>query len=301
VKSAYLLRKNMLDISKKTNITYSQNLQTKKILVKQRSKPNLFVNNKQNQTIILALALHWSVKQSFYKIQQIIVDGILRVYRSQGVSIADKHVEIIVKQMTSKVRIINSSAAKLTDYSFSLRNINRGLDLESNKQMLSFKPTAQTAKTKQTVLRKRTSSDNTRRYRKRNQIFETKLLEQLLSNNLDGPSGLFPGEIIDIDFVENINIFLFKTSSFDTFNAKNQTTFAIEPIKYEPIVLGITRASLEVESFLSAASFQQTTRVLSQAALYKKKDFLKGLKENIIIGNLIPAGTGYLSSLNLTL
>jgi hypothetical protein len=304
VKSAYLLRKNMLDISKKTNITYSQNLQTKKILLKQRSSPmgtpNLFVNNKQNQTIILALALHWSVKQSFYKIQQIIVDGILRVYRSQGVSIADKHVEIIVKQMTSKVRIINSNAAKLTDYSFSLQNINRGLDLESNKQMLSFKQTAQTTKTKQTILRKRKSSNTIRKYQKRNQIFETKLLEQLLSNNLDGPSGLFPGEIVDIDFVENINIFLFKTSSFDTFNAKNQTTFAIEPIKYEPIVLGITRASLEVESFLSAASFQQTTRVLSQAALYKKKDFLKGLKENIIIGNLIPAGTGYLSSLNLT-
>ncbi|EFJ39135.1 hypothetical protein VOLCADRAFT_71780, partial [Volvox carteri f. nagariensis] len=115
-----------------------------------------------------------------------------------------------------------------------------------------------------------------------------------------GPSGLFPGEIVDIDFVENINIFLFKTSSFESLNAQKQTTFAIEPIKYEPIVLGITRASLEVESFLSAASFQQTTRVLSQAALYKKKDFLKGLKENIIIGNLIPAGTGYLSSLNLT-
>ena len=49
-----------------------------------------------------------------------------------------------------------------------------------------------------------------------------------------------------------------------------------------------------MESFLSAASFQQTTRVLRQAALYKKKDFLKGLKENVIVGNLIPSGTGYL-------
>nr|AXZ97176.1 RNA polymerase b''-subunit [Eudorina sp. NIES-3984] len=303
VKSAYLLRKNMLEISKKTNITYSQNLHFTEIALKQKSKSNLFVNNKQNQTIILALALHWSVKQSFYKIQQIIVDGILRVYRSQGVSIADKHVEIIVKQMTSKVRIINPNAAKLTDFSFSLQNINRGLDLEKNKQTLSVKHPAQKNKTKQTILLprrgQRKSSDNTRKSGKTNQIFETKLLEQLLSNNLDGPSGLFPGEIVDIDFVENINIFLFKTSSFDKFNAENQTTFAIEPIKYEPIVLGITRASLEVESFLSAASFQQTTRVLSQAALYKKKDFLKGLKENIIIGNLIPAGTGYLSSLNL--
>nr|ACY06040.1 beta'' subunit of RNA polymerase [Volvox carteri f. nagariensis] len=300
VKSAYLLRKNMLDISKKTNITYPQNLQTKQTLLKQNTKPNLFVNNKQNQTILLALALHWSVKQSFYKIQQIIVDGILRVYRSQGVSIADKHVEIIVKQMTSKVRIINPNASKLTDYSFSLQNINRGLRLESHKQKLSSRHTAQSPITKQTILRKRKNIVNTGDREKTNQAFDTKLLEQLLSNNLDGPSGLFPGEIVDIDFVENINIFLFKTSSFESLNAQKQTTFAIEPIKYEPIVLGITRASLEVESFLSAASFQQTTRVLSQAALYKKKDFLKGLKENIIIGNLIPAGTGYLSSLNLT-
>ena len=247
------------------------------------SLPNLFANYSQNQTIILALALQWSVKQSFYKIQQIIVDGILRVYRSQGVSIADKHVEIIVKQMTSKVRIINSNASKLTDYSFSLQNITRGLHPEVNKPRL---------KTNHKL------SNKTKRG-KTSQAFENKLLEQLLSNNLDGPTGLFPGEIVDIDFVENINIFLLKTSSLESLNTQTQTTFAIEPIKYEPIVLGITRASLEVESFLSAASFQQTTRVLSQAALYKKKDFLKGLKENIIIGNLIPAGTGYLSSLNL--
>nr|QKN19222.1 beta' subunit of RNA polymerase [Eudorina elegans] len=300
VKSAYLLRKNMLDISKKTNITNPQNLQTKQTLLKQNPKSNIFVNNKQNQTIISALALHWSVKQSFYKIQQIIVDGILRVYRSQGVSIADKHVEIIVKQMTSKVRIINPNASKLTDYSFSLQTINRNLHLEDHDQKFLSKHTAQARKRKQTISDKRKSIVNTGKRRKLNQAFETKLLEQLLSNNLDGPSGLFPGEIVDIDFVENINIFLFKTSSFESLNAPNQTTFAIEPIKYEPIVLGITRASLEVESFLSAASFQQTTRVLSQAALYKKKDFLKGLKENIIIGNLIPAGTGYLSSLNLT-
>ena len=69
-------------------------------------------------------------------------------------------------------------------------------------------------------------------------------------------------------------------------------------ITYEPLVLGITKASLEVDSFLSAASFQQTTKVLSNAAISKKKDFLKGLKENVILGNLIPAGTGYLVYLN---
>jgi hypothetical protein len=147
------------------------------------------------------LPLEKAVRQSFYKIQQIIVDGVLRVYRSQGVTIADKHLEVIVRQMTSKVKIING---------------------------------AQT--------------------------------------------GFFPGEIIDLQFVERVNLSLMKK------------------IQYEPLILGITRAALEVDSFLSAASFQQTTRVLSSAAIEKRKDFLKGLKENILLGNLMPAGTGYLVS-----
>jgi hypothetical protein len=145
------------------------------------------------------LPLDKAVRQSFYKIQQIIVDGVLRVYRSQGVTISDKHLEIIVKQMTSKVRILEG-----------------------------------------------------------------------------GQTGFFPGEVANLEFVEQVNKLL------------------INPVKYEPIVLGITKSSLEVDSFLSAASFQQTTRVLSGAAIARKKDFLKGLKENVILGNLIPTGTGYL-------
>jgi DNA-directed RNA polymerase subunit beta' len=140
-----------------------------------------------------------AVRQSFYKIQQIVVDGVQRVYKSQGVTISDKHLEVIVKQMTSKVRITDG---------------------------------AQT--------------------------------------------GFFPGEVVDLCFVEKLNQNL------------------IKKMTYEPLILGITKASLEVDSFLSAASFQQTTRVLSKAAIYRKKDFLKGLKENVILGNLIPAGTGYL-------
>nr|YP_010564971.1 RNA polymerase beta'' subunit [Chlamydomonas chlamydogama]UZA61970.1 RNA polymerase beta'' subunit [Chlamydomonas chlamydogama] len=145
------------------------------------------------------LPLEQAVRQSFYKIQQIIVDGVQRVYRSQGVTIADKHLEVIVKQMTSKVKITEG-----------------------------------------------------------------------------GQTGFFPGEIVDLYLVEEVNHILTKK------------------VQYEPLVLGITRASLEVDSFLSAASFQQTTKVLSKAALSRKKDFLKGLKENVILGNLIPAGTGYL-------
>jgi DNA-directed RNA polymerase subunit beta' len=145
------------------------------------------------------LSREQAVRQSFYKIQQIIIDGVQRVYRSQGVTIADKHLEVIVKQMTSKVRI-----------------------------------------------------------------------------TFGGSTGYLPGEICDLYDIESLNK-------------------ELRPkIMYEPIVLVITKASLEEKSFLSAASFQQTTRVLSKAALSRKNDYLNGLKENVILGNLIPAGTGYL-------
>jgi hypothetical protein len=145
------------------------------------------------------LPLEQAVRQSFLKIQQLIVDGVQRVYRSQGVSIVDKHLEVIVRQMTTKVQILHG---------------------------------AQT--------------------------------------------GFFPGELVNLDFVERINKFL------------------LVKIRYEPVVLGITRSSLEVDSFLSASSFQQTTKILALAAISRKKDFLKGLKENILVGNLMPSGTGYM-------
>ena len=65
-----------------------------------------------------------------------------------------------------------------------------------------------------------------------------------------------------------------------------------EPAKWEPILLGITKASLLTESFISAASFQETTRVLTEASVNGKRDQLRGLKENVIVGRLIPAGSG---------
>jgi len=64
------------------------------------------------------------------------------------------------------------------------------------------------------------------------------------------------------------------------------------PARQEPVLLGITKASLSTESFISAASFQETTRVLTEAAVSGKTDELRGLKENVIVGRLIPAGTG---------
>jgi len=65
-----------------------------------------------------------------------------------------------------------------------------------------------------------------------------------------------------------------------------------KPAEYEYVLLGITKASLSTDSFISAASFQETTRVLTEAAILGKRDDLRGLKENVIVGRLIPAGTG---------
>ena len=72
-----------------------------------------------------------------------------------------------------------------------------------------------------------------------------------------------------------------------------------KPVTFSPLLLGITRASLNTESFISAASFQETTRVLTDAAVEGKTDYLKGLKENVIMGGLIPAGTGMEDSRNM--
>ncbi|MBX7459027.1 DNA-directed RNA polymerase subunit beta' [Qipengyuania sp. 1NDH17] len=92
-----------------------------------------------------------------------------------------------------------------------------------------------------------------------------------------GDTVLLPGEQVDLEEMNETNAKL----------AKNK-----EPAKGTPILLGITKASLQTRSFISAASFQETTRVLTQASVEGKKDTLVGLKENVIVGRLIPAGTG---------
>jgi DNA-directed RNA polymerase subunit beta' len=68
-----------------------------------------------------------------------------------------------------------------------------------------------------------------------------------------------------------------------------------QPAEFEPVLLGITSAALTTESWISAASFQETTRVLTDAAIEGKVDYLRGLKENVVVGQLIPAGTGFRS------
>ena len=94
-----------------------------------------------------------------------------------------------------------------------------------------------------------------------------------------GDTTLLPGEILSLYQAEIIT---------KTARLANDT-----PPIYVPILLGLTKASLNSDSFISAASFQETTRVLTEAAIEGKKDWLNGLKENVIIGRLIPAGTGF--------
>jgi DNA-directed RNA polymerase subunit beta' len=127
-----------------------------------------------------------------------LVFEIQQVYRSQGVYICDKHIEIIVRQMTSKIIILGDG---MTD-------------------------------------------------------------------------GFLPGELVEIPRARKTN------------RAMKSIMF------YKPILVGITRASLNTRSFISEASFQETTRVLTKAAIKGRTDWLKGLKENVILGRLIPAGTG---------
>jgi DNA-directed RNA polymerase subunit beta' len=136
-------------------------------------------------------------------VQQYILHEVQRVYRSQAVDISDKHIEIIVRQMSKRLTVI-----------------------------------------------------------------------------LEGDTDLLPGSQV----------------SLKEFSKANKKVFAkgLKPAIARPILLGITKASLKSESFLSAASFQETTRVLTDAAINGKKDLLLGLKENVIIGGLIPAGTGIL-------
>ncbi|HQY30604.1 MAG TPA: hypothetical protein PK691_04930, partial [Thermomicrobiales bacterium] len=97
---------------------------------------------------------------------------------------------------------------------------------------------------------------------------------------------VYPG---DTDFLQDERVDRFE------FNRINEDILAQggEPATAIPVLLGITKASLETDSFLSAASFQETTRVLTEAAIQGKVDSLRGLKENVIIGKLIPAGSGY--------
>ena len=100
----------------------------------------------------------------------------------------------------------------------------------------------------------------------------------------EGHTPLLPREVVDLYHIQYIN---------EIIEAHNK-----RPAYYVPLLLGITKAALNNPSFISAASFQETTRVLTKAAIEGRVDWLRGLKENIIIGHLIPSGTGYQSYTN---
>jgi DNA-directed RNA polymerase subunit beta' len=94
-----------------------------------------------------------------------------------------------------------------------------------------------------------------------------------------GSSTLLVGELVDARDLDDINAKIVKEGG--------------EPARFDPVLQGITKASLQTSSFISAASFQQTTKVLTEASVAGKVDYLRGLKENVIVGRLIPAGTGF--------
>jgi len=160
------------------------------------------------------------------KTELYLVREVQNVYRSQGVDINDKHIELIVRQMLRKVRVDDPGGTHFL-----------------HGQMVD-KP----------VL-----------YRENTRAAE-RIREQLLEMR---ESGEFTGDD----------------------NEVGRAADGVQAV-VEPLILGITKASLATESFLSAASFQETTKVLTDAALEGKTDRLRGLKENVIIGKLIPAATG---------
>ena len=164
--------------------------------------PHILLESSFRSYLSIGLDLYNATILSVQEIQLFLVKEVQLVYQSQGVDIADKHIEVIVRQMTSKVKI-----------------------------------------------------------------------------EMGGDTDCLPGEIVELQKIHAIN---------QTMLILNKTA-AI----YHPILLGITKASLNTESFISAASFQETTKVLTEAAISGKLDWLKGLKENVIIGRLIPAGTGF--------
>ena len=122
-------------------------------------------------------------------------------------------------------------------------------------------------------------------YRLQGVVINDKHIETILRQMLkkvevknSGDSQYLPGEIVDKIKLETLNENLIKEGK--------------KPALGERVLMGITKASLQTDSFISAASFQETTRVLTDAAIRGKVDTLKGLKENVIVGRLVPAGTG---------
>lgn len=177
-----------------------------------------------------------------FAVQYYLVNGVQEVYRSQGININDKHIEVIVRQMMRDVRIVDPGDTTFLEG----EAVNKHDFFEEN--------------------------DN---------IFDKKVVtEPGGSDNLD------LGQIVTIRQLREENSLLKRNDKklVEVRDAISATS--------HPLLQGITRASLGTYSWISAASFQETTKVLSTAAMSAKSDYLNGLKENVIVGKLIPAGTG---------
>ena len=124
------------------------------------------------------------------------------------------------------------------------------------------------------------------RVNKNDLLKNNELMKEKVVVSDTGDSDYLLGDVVYLENIEDLNAEL-KTDKKNIIQYKKA-----KPATYKPLLLGITRASLNTESFISAASFQETTRVLTDAAVEGKTDHLNGLKENVIIGRLIPAGTG---------
>ena len=171
-----------------------------------------------------------------------LVNGVQEVYRSQGININDKHIEVIVRQMLRRLEIVDPGDTHFLE----------GEPVERN-EFIDYN----------------------------DWIFDKKFVTD------PGDSAkLRAGSLVSLRQVREENSFLKR-------NDKKLVEYRDAlPATAVNMLLGITKASLGTESWISAASFQETTKVLSTAAIAAKKDYLMGLKENVIVGKKIPAGTG---------
>jgi len=183
-------------------------------------------------------------------VQEYLVNEIQDVYRLQGVKINDKHIEIIVKQMLRKLKVISSGDTNFIEEDLIDRN--------------------------------KLYAENDR-------------ISQLVFVEDPSDSKLQYGDLITKAKAREINSDLARKEK------EPLKTRPAEPATFENVLLGITQAALSTESFISAASFQETTKVLTNAAIAAKTDNLTGLKENVVMGHLIPAGTGLKRYKNIVL
>ena len=184
-------------------------------------------------------------------VQEYLVNEIQDVYRLQGVKINDKHIEVIVRQMLQKVKIVSPGDTKFLEEDI----VDRNEFIEENNKVISMV------------------------YIENKGDYKYIKDDQLLPRNK----------------FREINSDLKKKSK------KAMIGRDAEPATFEHVLLGITQAALSTESFISAASFQETTKVLANAAIEAKVDNLLGLKENVVMGHLVPAGTGLKKYKNILL